>query len=147
MAIFQYSSLPALTSYLSTELNSLGNGSRKLGAALDTAQATHMAVELDLAAQGSARSAGAQVEVYLLKSLDGGTDYDYGSDSLDPPLATLAAVLMLDAATTARVVTAMFPLPGDLQFCKLLVKNLTGQAFAASATTLKYCLYNIESAS
>lgn len=146
MATFQYSSLPSLTSYLTTELNSLANGSRKLGAALDTTQATHMAVELDLAAQGSARSAGAQVEVYLLKSLDGGTDYDYGSDSLDPPPSTLVAVLGLDAATTARVVTAMFPLPGDLPFGKLLVKNSTGQAFAASATTFKYCLYKIESA-
>ncbi len=146
MATFQYSSLPSLTSYLTTELNSLANGSRKLGAALDTAQATHAAVELDLAAQGSARSAGAQVEVYLLKSLDGGTDYDYGSDSLDPPLTTLVAVLMLDAATTARVVTAMFPLPGDLPFGKFLIKNSTGQAFAASATTFKYALYNLESA-
>lgn len=144
MATIQFSSYPGLTSYLTTELNSLANGSRKLGAALDTAQATHMAVELDLAAQGSARSAGAQCEIYLLKSLDGGTDYDYGSDSLDPPLTTLVAVLPLDAATTARVVTAMFPLPGDLPYAKLLLKNSTGQAFAASASTLKYALYNLE---
>ena len=144
MSTIQFSSYPGLTSYLTTELNSLANGSRKLGAALDTTQATHMAVELDLAAQGSARSAGAQVEVYLLKSLDGGTDYDYGSDSLDPPLSTLVAVLPLDAATTARVVTAMFALPGDLPFSKLLLKNSTGQAFAASATTFSYALYNVE---
>ena len=144
MSTIQFSSYPGLTTYLTTELNSLANGSRKLGAALDTNQATHMAIELDLAAQGSARSAGAQVEVYLLKSLDGGTDYDYGSDSLDPPLTTLVAILPLDAATTARVVNAMFALPGDLPSGKLLLKNVTGQAFAASATTLKYALYNVE---
>lgn len=144
MATFQYSSFPSLTSYLTTELNSLANGSRKLGAALDTAQATYMAVEVEIAAQGSNRSATAVIEVYLLKSFDGGTDYDYGSDSLDPALTNLAASLPLDATTTARVITAMFPLPGDLPYCKLLLKNVTGQAFASSGNTLKYALFSIE---
>ncbi len=144
MTTLQFTSYPGLTAYLSTELNSLANGSRKLGAAFDTVQSTHIALEVEVAAQGSNRSATAAIELYLLKSLDGGTDFDFGSDSLDPPLATLIAVLPLDVATSGRVVTAMAPLPGDLPYAKLLLKNSTGQALASSGNTLKYALFNLE---
>lgn len=143
MGTVVFESMPSLTSYLSTELNSLANGGNKLGAAFDTTQALNIAVELSVAAQGSARSAGATVYVYLLKSLDAGSNYDYGSDSLDPAASCLLTQFLLDAATTARVLTAIVPLPGDLAYAKLLLKNSTGQAFAASGTTLKYCVFGI----
>lgn len=143
MATVLFEGMPALTTYLTTELNSLANGGNKLGAAFDTTQALNIAMELNVAAQGSARSAGATCYVYLLKSLDGGSNYDYGSDSLDPPSSCLLAQFPLDAATTARVVTAIVALPGDLAYAKLLLKNSTGQAFAASGTTLKYCVFGI----
>lgn len=143
MGTVVFESMPSLTSYLSTELNSLANGGNKLGAAFDTTQALNIAVELSVAAQGSARSAGATVYVYLLKSLDAGSNYDYGSDSLDPSASCLLTQFSLDAATTARVLTAIVPLPGDLAYAKLLLKNSTGQAFAASGTTLKYCVFGI----
>jgi hypothetical protein len=53
----KWSALGTLTSYLTTELNSLANNDTKLGAAInnDTDRNRYMAVELALAAQGSAR--------------------------------------------------------------------------------------------
>ena len=134
----------AESTYLSTELNSLANDGNKLGSAIDneTNKDRFLAVEVYVAVQGSARSSGAYVAVYLLPSLDG-TNFTYGDDSTDPPANTLVATLPLDAATTARYQNVYnIPIP-PLQF-KLLIENKTGQAFAASASTVKYSTYNEE---
>jgi hypothetical protein len=96
-----------------------------------------MVVEFTIAAQGSARSAGAYVGIYVVPSLDGGTTYSYGSNSLTPAAHQFALALPLDAAVTARVVTGLLFIPACTH-CKLLVVNATGQTFAASGNILKY---------
>jgi len=139
-----WESSPSLTSYLTTELNSLANGSNKIGAEIDNSTGLDMYVdvELNLAAQGSARSAGAYVPVFLIPTIDG-TNYTYGDDSTDPPAHQQIGALLLDAATTARRVglQMMKVPPGKF---KLLIMNETGQAFASSGTTFGYRLYSPE---
>lgn len=137
----------SIQTYLSTELNSLADGANKLGAKIDNVadgeNELFMVLELYLATQGSARSAGATVDVYVLPSVDD-TNFCYGSDSVDPPASAYVGSFPLDAATTARYATLHnIPLP-PLDF-KILVINETGQAFAASGNTLKYRLYSFES--
>jgi hypothetical protein len=135
---------PSATSYMTTELNSLADDDTKLGAAIDNTSNgdMYMDVEFYIAAQGSARDAGGYVALYFLASVDG-TNYCYGDDALVPPGNALAATFPLDAATTARYVTVTHLLVPAGKF-KILLENQTGQAFASSANTVKYTLYNEE---
>lgn len=134
------------TNLLTTETNSLANNAiTAASSAVDNTSNLDlfMDLELILAAQGSARSAGALVAVYLAWSLDG-TNYDDVVDGLTNPVATFP----LDAATTARRISPMtaqdIPLRPGL--FKAYLKNITGQAFAASGTSVRYRTRSITTA-
>jgi hypothetical protein len=133
----------AIASALTTDLNSLANGSASAAsAALDNTSNLDLYHDLTLtiATQGSARSAGATVSVYLTMALDG-TNYD----DTNATTAELVAVFPLDAATTARQATRRdIPVPPGL--FKYFVVNSTGQAFAASGNILEYRAHSIETA-
>lgn len=126
-----------------TSLNSLANNSNSaVSSAVDNTTALDMFHDLTLtvATQGSARSAGATVGVYLVMALDG-TNYDAENETT----AELVAVFHLDAATTARQLTRRdVPIPPGL--FKYFVRNQTGQAFAASGNILEYRAHSLESA-
>ena len=135
----------ALATALTTELNSLADsttdttGFSAVSAEIanETDLYQYINLELVVATQGGARSAGAFVVVYINYSADG-TTYD---DTSNKPIAALLAVFQLDAATTARRLTKVnIPIP-PLDF-KLLVLNDTGQALAATLNTLKYRRHN-----
>lgn len=133
----------AAGSALSTELNSLANGSATAASsAIDNSSALDLYHDLILtvAAQGSARSAGATISVYMVSAADG-TNYD----DVNATTAELVAVFPLDAATTARQATRRdVPIPPGL--FKYFIVNNTGQALAVSASTLKYRAHSIETA-
>ena len=127
-------------------MNSLANGS--LGSASGAGSGTildnttlldlNAVALLDLAAQGSARSTGAGVELWAFESIDGGTVY--------PDIIRECGILVyrfrLDAATTARKqLSDVFRIgPGKT---KLAVYNDTGQAFAASAGTVTVRTFSV----
>jgi hypothetical protein len=133
----------AIASALTTDLNSLANDSASAAsAALDNTSNLDLYHDLTLtvATQGSARSAGATVSVYLVMALDG-TNYD----DVNATTAELVAVFPLDAATTARQATRRdVPVPPGL--FKYFVVNNTGQAFAASGSLLEFRAHSIETA-
>ena len=132
-----------IASALTTDLNSLANAAASAAsAALDNTSNLDLYHDLTLtvAAQGSARSAGATVSVYLVMALDG-TNYD----DVNATTAELVAVFPLDAATTARQATRRdVPVPPGL--FKYFVVNNTGQAFAASGSLLEFRAHSIETA-
>ena len=133
----------AIASVLTTDLNSLASGSTSAAsAALDNTTNLDLFADLTLtvAAQGAARSAGANVSVYMVMALDG-TNYD----DVQSATAELVAVFSLDAATTARQSTRRdIPIPPGLY--KYFVVNNTGQAFAASGNILEHRMHSIETA-
>lgn len=132
-----------IASALTTELNSLGSGSTSAAsAAIDNTSNLDLFVDLTLtvAAQGSARSAGATVAVYLVMALDA-TNYD----DVHATTAELVAVFPLDAATTARQSTRRdIPVPPGL--FKLFAVNNTGQALAASGNLVETRYHSITTA-
>lgn len=133
----------AIASALTTELNSLANGSNSAASsAIDNSSALDLYHDLTLTldTQGGARSAGATVVVYLVPAVDG-TNYD----AVNETTAEIAAVFSLDAATTARQLTRRdVPVPPGL--FKYFARNQTGQSFAASANLLEYRAHSIETA-
>lgn len=138
--VAKYTTLDASADVLTTALNSLANGANKItGTALSNNAAAERDLlakfRLTLAAQGSARSTGAFVAMYILPEQDG--IYAYGGDSLDPAPEHKVWTFNFDATTTAREnVSPLINLPtGDFH---VLLINETGQAFAASGNTLKY---------
>lgn len=148
MATIQLNTPDSESQVMTTDLNSLADGGNVLSAAQSNDGAGELDllvdVELDLAAQGSARDSGAYVALYLLTSSDG-TNYDYGDGSTDPALTNWVGNFPLDAATNARRVSIRgIPLPPSNY--KWLLQNNTGQAFASSGTILTEKRYNLSSA-
>lgn len=134
----------AESSVISTGLDSLADAARAISSAEDneTNKYRFCSFELEIATQGSARSAGAYCAIYIVTSVDG-TNFQFGDASTAPPANALVATMPLDAATTARYQNSnLIPLP-PLQF-KVIVENQTGQAFAASGSELKITYYSEE---
>lgn len=133
----------SIASVHTTSLNSLANNANSAASsALDNTTALDLYDDLTLtiATQGSARSAGAIVIVYLITALDG-TNYD----AVNETTAEVAAVFTLDAATTARQLTRRdVPIPPGL--FEYFVRNQTGQAFASSGNILERRPHSIETA-
>lgn len=142
MATFQWVAPEALQSYLSTGLDSLANAAFSAsGAEVDntTGLFQYINLELVIAAQGVARSAGAVVEVWTEVAVDATPNYP--DRAVADLISNFLRSFQLDAATTARRLTLTnIPIP-PLKL-KLYVKNGTGQAFAASGNTLKYRRHN-----
>jgi hypothetical protein len=145
VSAINWESNPALNAYLAAELNSLANAARVIGGAIDNSAGLDMYMDLELyvAVQGSARSAGAHVDIYLVSSLDGGTNYGFGAADLAPPGETLVWSFSLDAAVTARYCTSR-PFNIGPGHHKLIIANVTGQAFKADSSVLRYRLFSEE---
>lgn len=136
----RYAQHDSAVTVLSTELNSLVNGGNKITTAplsndaATTERELFAKFSLSLAAQASARSAGAYVDLYILPEVDG--TYPYGGDSLDPSSNHWVGTFYFDASTSARVdIITDVRLPNS-DYHVLLQQN-TGQAWAASGNTLK----------
>lgn len=141
MTTIQHEAYGTLTTVLSTEFNSLANNANTaLSGAFDnsTAKDLFCDVVVNVAAQGSARSAGAIVTLYICPAIDG-TNYDDANETT----AEVWAVIPLDAATTARQRTVRdVPMP-PASF-KVFARNSTGQALAASGSTVKIRVHSLD---
>lgn len=140
MATFKWASPEAEATALSTDLNSLGNGSLSAAsAAIDNETDLYAYIALEVVLASLTPTGAPVVNVYIAYSLDG-TNYDDGSVSEMLPIA----VLPLSTSTGAkRVSRGPFPIL-PLKF-KLYVENKSGVAFGASGNTLKYSRLNDQS--
>lgn len=142
----KYTAESTIATALSTELNSLANaGISSASPALSndgTGERDFFGnFEIYIAAQGTNRSAGASISLYVIPEVD---DTNYGSsvgECLDNYFA--GSVAVDDAALAARYIIlegVKLP-PSDF---KVVLKNDTGQAFAASGNTVKFKRHGYE---
>ncbi len=144
-SIRQQTYTAAAATALSTELNSLANGSYcTASAAIDNSTNLDLFDQLELnVTYGVAPSTGGTVDVFLLPSLDG-TNYPDGGGATAPAPENQVGSFTLRAVTTAqRLSLRDIPIPPGL--FKYVLKNSAGQAMAASGNTLKHRSYSMQS--
>lgn len=137
MATVSWASPEAIQTALSTDLNSLGNGSfSAASSAIANSSGLYLYINLELYLNTLTPTAGGYVAVYLIPTIDGTNYID-----TTPPANTLIATFDLNTANaTKRRSAVSIPIP-PFDF-KLMVENKSGAAFNASSNTLKYRRYS-----
>ncbi len=129
---------------LTTELNSLGSGSRTDGG-------TELSNQTNLDQYGvleiqvtfaSSPAAGSYLQLHMITAPNG-TNYEDGSSSVDPGAHTVVANVPVRATTNAqRLLTDLFVLkPGKTKF---ILYNGTDKSFPASGSTVTLYTANDE---
>lgn len=140
MATIKYGTPEAEASALTTELDSLADGSFcAASGAIDNEAGLYENIMLELVLASLSPATGAYVDVWIDYSIDG-TNY---ADAAKPlQLSALLCTFQLD--TTATTAQRLFL--GGLRIepakFKLQVRNKAGVALASSGNTLKYSRYN-----
>lgn len=128
----------ARTLITGSSLNSLANGARVLGTSVNPTTDRYTLAYLWLTLGLAANASGAPyVNVWFLKSTDGGTTFEDGDATTAPPRPADYVFNVQTGVTAAKVYgqgrdVIEFP---AVHF-KVCIENQTGQAFAASGNTL-----------
>lgn len=140
----RWTAYDALATYLTSELNSIGNGSNVLGAAIDfTAAGVDRVQFLDVEATISTVDLSAQVNpaiyLWVLARTDG-TNFEDGGTAVNPARQP-DGIIPLRAVNTAqqKVFTRLMLTTPDQ--AKILYGNRAGAGFNSANNTLKYYTY------
>ena len=136
MATEKWAAYTSRGSVLSTELNALASAGRSAaGTEIDNGANLDMFGVLELqVAFATAPVAGGFIEIYMVTAPDG-TNYEDGSNTVDPGTHKLIDRIPVRAVTTAqRLCGRLIPLLPEKT--KFLIYNGSGQAFPASGSTL-----------
>ena len=144
MATIKWAGWTSRGAVLGAELNALANSGRSAaGTEVNNATNKDRWGKLELAATfGTAPSAGGYVEIYAVTAPDG-TNYEDGSNSVDPGAHKLIDRIPVRAVTTAQRLTGR-TMPLEPAKTKFLLTNGSGQAFPASGSTLTLYTTNEE---
>lgn len=128
-------------------LKNLANNGRKIGNTIDNSAAGVRNILSDWELKVTfavAPAANSPVELYFVKAADG-TNFEYGSDSIDPPPSALVGVFPCRAVSTVQRITLRgIVLPATV--FQPFVYNKGGQAFTNvdNDSILSYVPYNEE---
>lgn len=134
-----------VTSLATTELNSLANNAGVFCTAeFDNAASNALWLWGDfelIVSFGTAPGANVPVELYVIPAANG-TDYASADTSAPPPNLFAGAWLVRNTTATQRLVIRQAALPPS-RF-RILVRNTTGQAFAASGNEIHLLPYRTQ---
>jgi hypothetical protein len=135
----------AITTVLSTELNSLGSAAiSALGTQYDNATNCFLYAMFEVTATfGTGPSADSTLDLFLVPAPDG-TNYDDGSSSVYSQNHAVGGWTMRNVNTQQKIALWGVPLP-PTKF-KLQVVNNTDQAIAASGNLVKMIAYGLKAA-
>ncbi len=133
----------AVANLLTTELNSLANSTANvlstLGAAFQNTGGWIYA-DVEFTPGGSITPvAGGFIELWLLRSLDGGTNYEAGDATHAPGRPADIIIPCIAGAGTNRIGANGLILPPA--FYKPIVRNQSGVALSATGNIVRYALY------
>lgn len=142
MATITFTTYGALTSVLTTELNSLASSARAISAAVTNTVGDRWADFELVVTYDIAPGVGGYVGLYIIPSLDD-VNYADGDNTIVPANTLFAGSFPLRTVITAqRIIIRSVIMPAG-KF-KVLIDNQAGQAMAASNNTVKYRIYNEE---
>ena len=137
----------AVANILTTQLNSLasssGNTLSTVGSSIQNTTA-RLYADVEFVAGGTfTPTAGAFVELWLLRSLDGGSNYEDGSSSAAPGRpADITALVRAGTTITPRAgASGLRVHPG---FAQPIARNQTGASFPASGNLIRWALYTVQ---
>lgn len=147
MAVLRYDDAASPVTLLSTELNALANGGRVLSDAHDNTSDLDIYADFELlVTYAVAPTAGSKTcELYIVPTLDG-SNYATASASVNPQRFLMVGVFETvnpSISTAERLILPQIVIP-PRQF-KILLRNLSGQAWAATGNTLRMRKYKLES--
>lgn len=144
MAEYRWSAPASIQSALTTELNSLADGSNAItGTQVDNTsnRKTFITLELYLASVDLSAQDNPAVYVWFLLEVDG-TNQEDGGASTDPAKQPDAIIPLREVSATQRVIIPNI-VCSPYEF-DILAGNRTGAALAASGNTLKYRFHSME---
>ncbi len=139
----------AIATALTTDLNSLANGSASaLSAEIDNSTTKYLYANMELNLASLTPTAGGYVALYLVPAVDGTPTYPTFDTGASPGTANnnyfVGSFTTKAAAAAQRIVMREIQLPPGKY--KLAVYNGSGAALAASGNTLSWRPYNTASA-
>lgn len=122
-------------------LASLANGGTAVSNAIDNSTDGFLSAEFQIRIRTGTVSGTPTVSIYLLRAVDGGTDYDDSTNTNNPELMRQ---MSLPASTTTYTTSVRIEsLP---QFYKIMIVNNTGGALDSTAGNhyVKYCAKTVQ---
>ena len=133
----------SVANLLSTELNSLANGSNVLSAAINNSSNRDFYLDLEvyLASVDLSGQDNPAIYLWLLKSLDDDTSYEDGAAAVNPATEPTKVVPLRVVSGVQRVMIAS-PIILRPGYAKVLYGNRAGAALAASGNLLRYRIFS-----
>lgn len=141
MTTFKWAVPASIATALDSGLNSLASGSLAISTAIDNETDLYELINLEfiLASVDWSAATGLEIDIWFLTTVDG-SNYEDGGTSVTParPPDVIIPVRQLNGAQ--RIHVNNIPIP-PLEF-KILLKNGSSAAMAASSNYLKYRRHN-----
>ena len=122
-------------------LASLANGATAVSSAIDNSTNGYLSAEFQIKVRTGTVAGTPTVSVYLLRSVDGGTDYDDSTNVNNPEL--MRQINTPTASTTYISSVRVESLP---QYFKVMVVNNSGGALDSTGSnhSIKYCAKTLQ---